>query len=161
MLPTAVMTRRQPRTPGGSGQEPHLLPIPAWATCVEPGVNPDPGADELLLCLSSPVVPPHWVAFSLTDPEVVPGPTSLASTPSIGNLNTCVVTVLCATHVISRLYLRTGGHVRIPSPRFGFTLPHHHPIYLGSRAEFFNELFCSKSEIHVLFVEYSETFQDQ
>lgn len=76
-------------------------------------------------------------------------------------LNACVVTVLCATHMISRPYLRSGGHVRIPSPRFGFTLPHHHPIYLGSRAEFFNELFCSKSEIHVLFVEYSETFQDQ
>eukprot|EP00873_Tetraselmis_striata_P039539 jgi/Tetstr1/459803/TSEL_005154.t1 len=72
VLPTAAMTRGQPRTPGGSGQEPHLLPIPAWATCVEPGVNPDPGADELLLCLSSPVVPPHWVAFSLTDPEAPP-----------------------------------------------------------------------------------------
>ena len=57
--------------PRASNGAPNLrLPLPSWTMSLQPGVNPDPESKSLLLGVSSPIHPLHWLRFSLDLPQV-------------------------------------------------------------------------------------------
>eukprot|EP00951_Prasinocladus_malaysianus_P024605 scaffold213092_cov26-Prasinocladus_malaysianus.AAC.1 len=53
---------------GSMAAAPVPLAVPEWALTVQPGLNPDPRSRRLVISVSSPAHPPHWLEYNLAEP---------------------------------------------------------------------------------------------
>ena len=65
-----MSSQRSVNEKGCSPSTPIRLPLPRWTMSLQPGFNPDPESNTLLIGASSPIHPVHWLRFNLDRPQV-------------------------------------------------------------------------------------------